>query len=223
MWPIGALLLLIATLGCSLDLPSEPGEAAMNFYLVRGPDLWGDYGGILASGMSAHLGRSDDGLIQIERTGPFVPPISFPGPGDIVVTSQMRNALESAGLADVTFKPVIKKHIVEYRWQNWDRSAEIPEYPPGGEPENYILMLDHSPQAAKEMGELWELELPRDATAERRNNEDGFNLVIHTESWTGSHIFRPKGVRFTVVSEQGKSWLQTHAGEWVTFESCIVE
>jgi hypothetical protein len=83
---------------------------------------WGDYGAILASGMSAHLGRKN-GLIQLEGTGPFVPPISLPGIGDIVVTDTFRRELESSGLTGFTFAPLIKARVVELRWEMWDRTA----------------------------------------------------------------------------------------------------
>ena len=46
---------------------------------------WGDYGLILIHGMSCHLPR-ENGLIQLERTGPFIPPMTIPGTGDVVLT-----------------------------------------------------------------------------------------------------------------------------------------
>lgn len=62
----------------------------MSVYILRQPEFpWGDYGAILVSGMTAHLGR-EDGLLQLERTGPFVPPLFMPGVGDIVVTEQFK-------------------------------------------------------------------------------------------------------------------------------------
>lgn len=56
---------------------------------------WGDYGRLLRNGMSAHLPRQE-GMIQLERTGPFIPPISFAGVGDIIVTDEIRVRLEAA-------------------------------------------------------------------------------------------------------------------------------
>ena len=50
----------------------------MNFYRVSSRSLWGDYGSILIKGMSRHLPRRDN-LIQVERTGPFIPSITLPG------------------------------------------------------------------------------------------------------------------------------------------------
>jgi hypothetical protein len=57
------------------------------FYRIEGHPLtpWGDYGNILQHGMTAHLGRVG-GLLSLERTGPYMPPITFPGAGDVVLT-----------------------------------------------------------------------------------------------------------------------------------------
>ena len=65
----------------------------MSFYRVSGRSLWGDYGSILINGMSRHLPRKDN-LIQLERTGPFIPPITLPGIGDMLAISAVKNDLE---------------------------------------------------------------------------------------------------------------------------------
>jgi hypothetical protein len=64
--------------------------------LERPESPWGDYGDILRHGMTSHLGPASDGLAQLERTGPFVPLISFPG-FDIVVTDGFRTKLAESG------------------------------------------------------------------------------------------------------------------------------
>src|SRR6202020_580856 len=100
--------------------------------------LWGDYGSILINGLSRHLPRKDN-LIQLERTGPFIPPVTLPGLGDIVATSDLKIDLEASDFNQLTFAPVLKARIVEYRWEQWDLTSENPaEYPETGEPENYI-------------------------------------------------------------------------------------
>src|SRR5438105_2367736 len=67
------------------------------FVIIEGGEVpWGDYGSILTHGMTAHLERRGSQL-QLERTGPFIPPISFPGINDIVVTTEMRDAMQRAG------------------------------------------------------------------------------------------------------------------------------
>ena len=51
----------------------------MSYLVLRGSEPpWGDYGDVLVNGMSSG-GRDDDGFIKLERTGPFIPPITFPG------------------------------------------------------------------------------------------------------------------------------------------------
>ena len=94
------------------------------FYTLEGKShAWGDYYDILMHGMSCHLDR-DGGIIQLERTGPFVPPISLPGIGDIVITAEFRGKLEASGLTGLHFQPVIKKLIVWSDWETWNDEAE---------------------------------------------------------------------------------------------------
>lgn len=68
---------------------------------------WGDYGHILQHGMCSHLSRTDD-LLQLERTGPYIPPITLPGIGEVVLTSPARQLLESSKLTGFSFRPVKK-------------------------------------------------------------------------------------------------------------------
>src|SRR5262249_3726435 len=94
------------------------------FFILKHPaNPWGDYGNILVHGMSAHLGRQNN-LIQLERTGPSIPPITFPGISDIVVTAKLRQRLESTDLKGLVFRQVIKKLIVWYPWEEWDRTTD---------------------------------------------------------------------------------------------------
>src|SRR5690349_19087655 len=130
----------------------------MNIYKLKNKTTkWGDYGDILVSGMTAHLGRQND-LLQIERTGPYVPPLVNSGLWDIIVTNAVKGNLELSGLIGINFKPVIKKHIVELNWTTWDLDAdEPPHYPDTGEPEDYILHGEHSASVSDDIGDLWEL------------------------------------------------------------------
>ena len=162
--------------------------------------------------MSAHL-RRKDGLIQLERTAPFVPPISFPGIGDIVVTDAFRRELEASDLTGFTFAPVLKARIVESTWETWDRTAPEPaEYPPSGEPEDYILSRPHSRKLADEMGDVWEVVLNDgaivDTDIERRPWD--YDVRVHAESWNGEHLFWGKKPplnnaygRWIIVTERG--------------------
>lgn len=194
----------------------------MDFFRVSGPRLWGDYGTILIAGMSSHLPRAE-GRIQLERTGPFIPPITFPGLGDVVVTDDFRGRMEALEFTGIAFSPVIKARIVEYHWEDWDRgSEEVPEFPEGGEPENYILSRTHSPEVAESFGELWELELPEDAEATSvRVSRGVFEFRVNASTWQGAHLFRPKGKRHVVATEKAKEWLQSIADQWINYQRAI--
>jgi hypothetical protein len=170
------------------------------FVLKPAPWPWGDYGSILIGGMTGHLPRSDSGLLQLERTGPFVPPISFSG--DWIVMSSFRAQLEGSGLTGLSFRPVVKARIVRLDWHTWDRSLSEPvEYPVGGEPENYILERPHDPGLADAMGELWQLVVPG----------------IRAETPDLDFVRATADTLPILVSENARRWLLVAAGEWVSF------
>jgi hypothetical protein len=61
---------------------------------------WGDYGNILISGLVERDETS--GLLLVERTAPFVPPISVAGlHSPVVVTDPFRHELAGSGLTVV--------------------------------------------------------------------------------------------------------------------------
>jgi hypothetical protein len=187
------------------------------FYTLDGPrSAWGDYSDILIAGISAHLDRKG-GLIQLERTGPYVPPISFPGIGDIIVTNAFKQQLDASGLTGIRFQPVIKKRIVHLDWHLWDRTADEPqEYPKGGEPEGYVLDRPHAPETSKLMGDLWEVCLKEIAKVHREARPTRILLVA---SSLGDHdLFRAEGVGYVYASEKAKAWLEQHAAEHVSFK-----
>ena len=194
----------------------------MRFYKVRTSTLWGDYGAILMHGMSCHLPRIE-GLIQLERTGPFIPPITLPGIGDVVVTDAFRLEMERSGFDGISFVPVIKARIVQYHWELWDRSSGSPaEFPDGGEPEDYILSRPHSPSIAEQLGTLWEVILPEDAAVKGRKAGRGrWELQIAPASWRGMPLFWPTGTRHVMVTEEVKQWLELRVGDWLSFQEAI--
>jgi hypothetical protein len=195
----------------------------MKFYRVSSRNLWGDYGSILISGLSRHLPRKDN-LIQLERTGPFIPPITLPGLGDVVATSDFKNELERSNFTQLTFAPVLKARIVEYHWEQWDRTSEKPaEHPETGEPENDILARPHSPLIAEQLGDLWEVILPEDAEVEGiRIGRGVWEYRVNQATWRGSHVFRAKGKRHVIATEEAKSWLEDRAKEWLDFQETQV-
>lgn len=196
----------------------------MKFFRVSGARLWGDYGKILIHGMSAHLSRKD-GSIQLERTGPFVPSITMPGLGDVVITAEFKEELEALPISTgLDFKPVSKARIVEYRWESWDLNREEPvEYPEEGEPEDYILSRPHSPEMARQLGDLWEVVLPEGAEVEGVRIGRGVSeFRVDSSSWQGLPLFRAKGKRHVMATEDAKTWLEERAKEWLSFQEAIV-
>ena len=103
--------------------------------LAAPPHAWGDYGDILVHGMADAQERAADGALELERTGPFVPPITFPGIPAVVVSDPFRRQLEPSGLTGFTFRAVHKTRIVRLEWHSWDQQALEPlEFPESGEP-----------------------------------------------------------------------------------------
>jgi len=185
---------------------------------------WGDYGDMLRHGISAQSDSTPDGLIQLERTGPYIPPISFPGFA-IVATDECRRRLEASGLKGLAFRPVQKARIVQLPWHTWDLTAEEPpEYPDSGEPEDYIREREHSPAMAEAMGPLWQFVLTEGAETERESAEDRWNdrIYVRTATWTGVDIFHATGVGYVFVSEAAQAWLSKELPEHVAFRDCLL-
>ena len=205
------------------SLADDDSDNADTIYIIDGADEpWGDYGSILIHGMSAHLGRKGgkDGPIQLERTGPFVPPITFPGIGDIIVTDEMKQRMEAAGFRGITFRSVEKTHIVEVPWHEWDLTAAEPEYyPDGGEPEGYILNEPHSAELAASLGTIWEVVLSDSAKMVRHEKPDSLDVSFtYVEgSWSGSDLFSVPQNGYKYASARAKAWLEENAGKWVSF------
>lgn len=186
------------------------------FFFVDGPDLWGDYGDILIAGMTGHLPRVE-GKLQLERTAPFIPPISFPS-RDVIVTDEMKNSFEAGGWPHDEFRPVHKAHIVNFDWQDWDLKASDPKrFPKGGEPAAYILNLPHSPRHSDGLGNVWELILQEGGNVLSEQRGSCFFYSIDVDSWTGLDIFRPHKRFRPVVTGKGKEWVSAIAGKWATF------
>lgn len=182
----------------------------MTIYQLKNRETnWGDYGSILVSGMTAHLERHND-LLQLERTGPYVPPLVNSGLWDIVVTDKVKDSLKISGLIGISFRPVIKRHITDLDWTTWDLNAEEPtHYPESGEPEDYILGAEHSELLAERMGDVWELVIPITGT---------FSNGTFISNGQEADIFRADNKGYILVTEKGKDWIERNAGDWVTFK-----
>lgn len=190
----------------------------MRFFSLERPFIaWGDYGDILHHGM---VWRDEQtGLLKLERTGTFVPSITFPGINEIVVTDSFRAALETSNLTGFTFRPLIKHHIADLDWSDW-KSEEPNFYPESGEPEDYIYEAQHSPEIAEQMPKLWELVIEQTAHVQRTEDASadyGVALSLLKETWNGDDFFRAPEVGYTFVSKRATLWLEKHAENLVDF------
>jgi hypothetical protein len=170
--------------------------------------------------MSAHLPRLD-GKLALERTGPYIPPVTLPGIGDIVLTSEAKKLLETSGLSGFSLATVEKALIVELPWEGWDLDAKEPaEFPDSGEPEGYILGKPHSPRAAAALGELWEVLVPRTLTILRRLSivSSYKELQIDQSTWNGADLVRGDGYGSILFSERARDWFSEHWGKYVEFD-----
>lgn len=192
----------------------------MSVYILRAsPVPWGDYGRVLVHGVSSRLPRVD-GVIQLERTGPFVPPIAFPGLGEVIVTGAFRSALESSGLSGLNFGPVTVATAVRLHWETWNRAERLPPVLPSSrEPEDYVQPELHDPACARELGTLWELQAPSWGVGSRTTL--GFRKYAHNVDVRPNcpDFFRVEGLRFTLVSERAREWLTGEARDAVSFEA----
>ncbi|HUS17672.1 MAG TPA: hypothetical protein VM536_21965, partial [Chloroflexia bacterium] len=210
-----ACVIAVDCLGRSLDCLER---RAMPIYTVHGPAIgesavpdWGDYSDILISGL---VEQRPDGMLAVSRTGPYVPPVVVTDDGRwatdrLVVTDRFKAPLELSGLSGLVFYPAIKHHIVPLDWETWDWSADEPEqYPESGEPEDYVLAMPHSEQAAAEMEDLWEVR-PAESTRLKPSTA--------TADWNGPDLFKVHGSPYIFVSARAKSWLERAVGDWVSF------
>lgn len=172
---------------------------------------WGDYGDILQHGMTAHLERFQ-GLLSLERTGPYMPPITFPGIGDVVLNAACRKLLEQSDLTGFDFRPVHKARIVELAWEKWNLSANRPPvYPDSGEPEDYILEARPSSAAERGLGDVWELVVAPTAQMDREGKLD-------RSTWNGDDLFRGGTYGSVLVTGRAKAWFESNLPAFTRFE-----
>jgi hypothetical protein len=195
----------------------------MELFVVEQRRLWGDYGDVLISGLGRRLG--EDGPLLLHRTGPFLPPISFPWvPGHrVIVSDDFRRLLERDGPPGIGFRAAIKDRIVRHDWHTWNLEAEAPKaYPPEGEPGNYVWDEPHDPAAASEMPEPWELLPPVvPLRIERMKDEHGQyldNFRAFPDRDDYPPLFTDQETWGDLIIQSGfKPWLEKHVGEWVVF------
>lgn len=196
--------------GCGSDETSD-----VIYCMDRPRRPWGDYGSMLYDGVCRR--SSTPGMLAVERTGPFIPPITFPSGAEsvLVVTDAMKSALVESKLTGIQFAPVEKSVIVELHWEKWDLTAEEPAtYPRGGEPERYILGKRHSFKASEAMGDLWRIVLEDSARLEPVSTpRRGLVFQYVLGSWTGNDIFSVNSYS-AYCSSRARDWFKA------TFPGC---
>jgi hypothetical protein len=169
---------------------------------------WGDYGSILWHGLVEEA-SSDAAPLVLYRTGPFVPPISFPWP-TVVVTEAVRAQLCGEDFRGYVFRRVEARRVVELSWEQWDSNADDPrEYPAGGEPENYLVHGRHSVRAASAFPSLHELHVPETSGLQLEGG------AVDPAHYSGEDICRGNRFGYIYVSERLKDWLEREVGSWI--------
>jgi hypothetical protein len=193
------------------------------FFKVDGrsilPEKWGDYGNILQHGMTTRV-PGENGQLLLERTGPYIPPITLPGIGELVLTSPAKALLESSGLSGFNFRPVDKVLTVELHWESWDLTSDQPaHFPDSGEPEDYIYGQPDSPTASAALGELWEVFVPNTAAILRpRAIVSSFReLRLDLTTWRGTDLFRSDGYGSILFTERARDWFSNEWADYVDF------
>ena len=81
--------------------------------------------------------------------------------------------------------------VVRLEWERWDQVGGQPQqYPPGGEPEDYILGRPHDPALAAQIGPVWEV------------------LLADTGQQAGAGLVRdPKAPWLINASPRARDWL----------------
>jgi hypothetical protein len=198
-----------------------------SFFKIDGrqvfPKDWGGYGDILQHGMTTHMGRRD-GKLSLERTGPYIPPITFPM--EIILTSDARRLLESSGLSGFSFLPVAKAHIAELHWEKWDLNLDWPpKLPESGEPEDYVLAEPHSASASDALGELWEVVVSKTGKMIHPPSMNAKSYMrpypgfsFDSSTWNGADLFCGEGSGWILCSVRARDWFSEVWGKFVMFD-----
>jgi hypothetical protein len=189
----------------------------MKIFEIKNIDTpWGDYSDTLLAGSS----YEENGMLHIERTGPFVPSIIISGISDIIVTDKFKSLIEKENFSGISFQKVIKKKIVELHWENWDKTLDEPkEYPETGEPEDYIELGIHSEKISNQIGDLWKMDLIAIGKTDRNSNASFPNqdIWLVKDTLLPYDFFMPDGVLWNCISEQAKNWLEINCDNFLRF------
>ncbi len=176
---------------------------------------WGSFGQVLVAGWCDSSDANDSEMLLF-RTGPFVPPISVPGP--IVVTEAVRQALLTTSLEGLQFSPIKKHHIVKFDWTRWNRNLPLVETQLAySGPEGYILERPHRPDIANRMEQLWMICPPTGPGVL-------VPLIARHEIPAGCDFMTGGSYGITtLVTKRAKATLEELAPGWLVFREYPVE
>lgn len=101
--------------------------------------------------------------------------------------------------------------MVNIDWSSWDRQSDEPEeYPPGDEPEDYILNGEHDEALAQSVGRLWLID-------RQIIGYMSVGKVIVPENSSVDDFLKTVDTGYTIVSRAVKEWIEEHCGEWLEF------
>lgn len=127
---------------------------------------------------------NDHVALQLERTGPYVPALTFPGDADVVVTDALRAQLAER-VRELRFRAVELSRVVRLDWHLWDVAGLEPKFVPESlDPADYVRGAPHDAELAAAIGPLWEVVADVDVHVE---DEDG---AFHPEDHVGQPLVR---------------------------------
>ena len=195
---------------------------------------WGSYSSIMVSGFFGHPnGRADDveteddaeSNFEILRTGPFVPPITFPG-GDCVIDEVTMMALKQTDFHGYHLTPVKIGKMVNRDWQNWDRTREF-DFSNYADveiycPEDLVLKPKGDESLLSSVGRYWKLdaEVVDFGWAE---NFDGKERISWSLSSINDNDFSCPSFGLVYVTKRVKTWIDNWCSGWVKYETVVVE
>ena len=187
-------------------------------YEIAGLSPWGGMGHILIHGFLWDEHSPD--IYELVRTGPFVPPISFPS-RHCVITDAVKRELQLTGFSGFELLELPLGKVVESDWHFWDRTqpldySKLPADKDIYSPEDLILGPPHRDDLAGAMPKFWLL----------KGIQVHFEWATYTDdlqtlSWTRSELngwdfYSPSGA-LLYLSERAKDWFQDRYGEWLEF------
>ena len=202
----------------------------MKLFTIQQVELWGDYGDVLVSGF--YRRERPDSPALLHRSGPFLPPISFPwgAPENIMVVSDgLKSEMEASGIVNAAFRKTRLEKVIPIDWHTWDRTVLGPKRrPASGEPEHCLIGRKHSEETARKMEPAWECllqEIPAvfahwlsKGGEAAPGSED--TLLVAQSNCAG--LFRSSFGGPPMVDDAARAWFQARVPGWVSFRPLIV-